>query len=70
MSEPAALLQDRAFSSNVQPKRRMAARPAAWLCDCRKAGGTPKENPGYVTRCHVCGVARRNGAALSAALGA
>jgi hypothetical protein len=49
------------FSSNVQPKRRMKAKAAAWHCTCRQPLGPYKLNHARLTRCPVCGVARRSG---------
>jgi hypothetical protein len=48
------------FSSNVQPKRRMKAKPAAWHCNCRQPLGPYKLNHARLTRCPVCGVARHS----------
>jgi len=48
------------FSSNVQPKRRIHARPTAWHCTCREPPGTYRLNDAHLTRCPVCGVPRRD----------
>jgi hypothetical protein len=48
------------FNSNVQPKRRMKAKRAAWHCNCRHSLGPYKLNDGELTRCPACGVARHS----------
>jgi hypothetical protein len=48
------------FNSNVQPKRRMKAKPAAWHCNCRRPLGPYKLNQAQLTRCPACGVARHS----------
>jgi hypothetical protein len=48
------------FNSNVQPRRRMRAKPTPWYCNCRKPQGPYKLNPAQVTRCADCGVARHS----------
>jgi hypothetical protein len=48
------------FNSNVQPKRRMRAKPAAWHCNCRQPLGPYKLNRQELTRCPTCGVARHS----------
>ncbi len=51
-----------AFGSNVQPKRSVqGSKRSDWLCDCPERDGSLKQNFAFLTRCPVCGVARRNG---------
>ena len=52
------------FNSNVQPKRRIRARPTAWHCACRKPEGAHKLNGAQLTRCPICGSGRRDEAAV------
>jgi hypothetical protein len=48
------------FTSNVQPKKRMKAEPAAWHCNCRRPLGRYKLNHARLMRCPSCGVARHS----------
>ena len=48
------------FNSNIQPKRRMKARPEAWHCNCRQPLGPYKLNDAQLTRCPTCGVRRHS----------
>jgi len=48
------------FNSNVQPRRRVKARPAPWHCNCRQPLGPYKLNHAQLTRCPACGVARHS----------
>jgi hypothetical protein len=54
------------FNSNVQPKRRMKAKPAAWHCNCRQPLGPYKLNHAQLMRCPSCGVARHSDPAARA----
>jgi hypothetical protein len=61
-------LEAAVFSSNVQPKRRVREKNAAWTCACPQRDGSFKQNFGFLLYCAVCGVRRHESVAAEASL--